>query len=160
MAARLDLDWITTTATTYQDGSMLTEKLETNILSLGISARYNLLRWLAPYARLAGGVGWDKITVGNGAGDLHDRQIFGQGAVGAGLSLRSPGLRVWQSASAPFVGVMGQIEGGFALATGSDFVLQSSPAGAAASPIPTTPVAIGHAERSAPYLRVSFGIAF
>jgi hypothetical protein len=80
--------------------------------------------------------------------------------VGAGLSLRSPSLRFWQSPSAPFVGVMGQIEGGFALATGSDFTLQSSPAGAGASPIPTTPVAIGHAGRGAPYLRVSFGIAF
>ena len=160
MAARLDLGWVTTTTTTYQDGSILTEKLETNLISLGLSARYNLLRWLAPYARLAGGVGWDKLTVGAGTGNLHDRQVFGQGSAGAGLSLRSPGLRFWQSPSAPFVGVMGQIEGGFALATGSDFALQSSPAGSGTSTIPTAPVAIGHAGRSAPYLRVSFGIAF
>jgi len=160
LAARLDLGWVTTTSSTFQDNSMLTEKLETNILSLGLSARYNLLRWLAPYARIAGGVGWDKLTVGNGASDLHDRQVFGQGSVGAGLSLRSPGLRFWQSPSAPFVGVMGQIEGGYALATGSDFALQSSPAGSGANTIPTAPVAIGHAGRSAPYLRISFGIAF
>jgi hypothetical protein len=160
MAARLDLGWVTTTTTTYQDGSMLAEKLETNLISLGLSARYSLLRWLAPYARLAGGVGWDKLSVGSGAINLHDRQVFGQGSAGAGLSLRSPGLRFWQSPSAPFVGVMGHIEGGYALATGSDFSLQSSPAGSGAGTIPTTPVALGHAGRSAPYVRVSFGIAF
>jgi hypothetical protein len=160
IAARLDLGWVTTSTTTFQDNSMLSEKLDTNIISLGLSARYNLLRWLAPYARLAGGVGWDKIKVGTGDGDLHDRRIFGQGSVGAGLSLRSPGLRFWQSPSAPFVGVMGQIEGGYALATGSDLSLQSSPAGSGASTIPTSPVALGHIGRSAPYLRVSAGIAF
>jgi hypothetical protein len=55
---------------------------------------------------------------------------------------------------------MGQIEGGYALATGSDFSLQSSPAGSGPSTIPTSPVALGHVGRSAPYLRVSFGIAF
>ena len=160
IAARLDLGWVTTSTTTFQDASMLTEKLDTNVISLGLSARYNLLRWLAPYARLAGGVGWDKITVGDGYDNLHDRRVFGQGSVGAGLSLRSPGLRFWHSPSAPFVGVMGQIEGGYALASGSDISLQSSPAGSGASTIPTSPVALGHVGRSAPYLRVSAGIAF
>jgi hypothetical protein len=162
IAARLDLGWVTTSTTTTQDNSMLTEKLDTNSISLGLSARYNLLRWLAPYARLAGGVGWDKITVGDGTGDLHDRRVFGQGSVGAGLSLRSVGLHFWQSPSsrsAPLVGVMGQIEGGYALATGSDIALQSSPA-SGANTIPTSPVTLGHVGRSAPYLRVSFGIAF
>jgi len=81
------------------------------VLSLGLSARYNLLRWLAPYARLAGGVGWDKLTLSGGEGSLHDRQFYGQGSAGAGISLRSPGLRFWQSPSAPFLGIMGQIEG-------------------------------------------------
>lgn len=160
VAARVDLGWITTSSTTYQDGSMLFEKLETNLISLGVSARYNLLRWLAPYARLAGGVGWDKLNVGSGPANLHDRRVFGQGSAGAGVQLRSPGLRFWQSPSAPLVGVMGQIEGGFAVSTGSDFALQSSPAGSGANTIPTTPVAIGHVGRNAPYLRATFGIAF
>jgi hypothetical protein len=160
LAARLDLGWVTTSTSTFQDTTNLEERLETNVISLGLSARYNLLRWLGPYARLAGGVGWDKVTVGSGASGLHDRQVFGQGSAGAGVSLRSPGLRFWQSPSAPVVGVMGQIEGGYALASSSDFSLKSSPAGSVATPIPTSPVAMGHAGRSAPYLRIALGIAF
>jgi hypothetical protein len=160
LAARLDLGWVTTSNSTFQDTTNLEEQLETNVISLGLSARYNLLRWLGPYARLAGGVGWDKVTVGSGASSLHDRQVFGQGSAGAGISLRSPGLRFWQSPSAPTVGVMGQVEGGYALASGSDFSLKSSPGGSTASPIPTIPVAIGHVARSAPYLRIALGIAF
>jgi hypothetical protein len=157
---RVDLSWLTTSASSFQDGSNLAEKFETNAISLGLSARYHLWRWLAPYARLAGGVGWDKLTVGNGAGSLHDRKVFGQGSVGAGVLLRSKGLRVWQSPSALLVAAMGQIEGGYALASGSDFSLRSSPGDTGTSPIPTSPVAIGHVSRSAPYLRVSAGIAF
>jgi hypothetical protein len=160
LAARLDLSWVTASNSTFQDTTNLEERLETNVISLGLSARYNLLRWLGPYARLAGGVGWDKVTVGSGSSSLHDRQVFGQGSAGAGLSLRTPGLRFWQSPSAPTVGVMGQIEGGYALASSSDFSLKSSPAGSGASPIPTSPVAIGHVGRSAPYLRIALGIAF
>jgi hypothetical protein len=160
LAARLDLGWVTTSSSTFQDTTNLEERLETNVISLGLSARYDLLRWLTPYARLAGGVGWDKVTVGSGASSLHDRQVFGQGSAGAGISLRSPGLRFWQSPSAPTVGVMGQIEGGYALASGSDFSLKSSPGTSTTNPIPTSPVAIGHVGRSAPYLRIALGIAF
>ncbi|HEX7508118.1 MAG TPA: hypothetical protein VF550_15185 [Polyangia bacterium] len=160
LAARVDLSWVTTSSTTLQENTSLSERLDTHVISLGLSARYSLLRWLSPYARLAGGVGWDKLTVGSGVNSMHDRQVFGQGSAGAGVSLRSPGLRFWRSPSAPFVGVMGQIEGGYALASGSDFSLQSSPAGSAANAIPTSPIAIGHVGRSAPYLRASLGIAF
>jgi hypothetical protein len=160
VAARLDLGWVTTSNSTYQDTTNLEERLETNVIALGVSARYSLLRWLAPYARLAGGIGWDKVTVGNGSTSLHDRQLFGQGSAGAGLSLRTPGLRFWQSPTAPLVGAAGQIEGGYALASGSDFSLQSAPAGSAATPIPTNSVAIGHVGRSAPYLRITLGITF
>ena len=157
---RVDLSWVTSSASNFQEDTNLGEKLDTNVISLGLSLRYRLLRWLAPYARLAGGVGWDKLTLGSGTGSLHDRKVFGQGTAGAGVSLRSPGLRVWQSPSAPFLGVMGQIEGGYALSSGSDFSLQSAPGGAGSSPIPTSPVAIGHVGRNAPYLRISAGIAF
>jgi hypothetical protein len=157
---RVDLSWVTTSTSNFQDTSDFAERLDTNVISLGLSARYHLLRWLAPYARLAGGLGWDKLTVFDGVGSLHDRKVFGQGTAGAGVSLRSPGLRFWQSPSAPLVGVMGQIEGGYALASGSDFSLQSSPGGSGASTIPTSPVAIGHVGRNAPYLRLAAGIAF
>ena len=160
LAVRLDLSWVSSTSNNYQDGYGISERLESNVVSLGVSLRYNLLRWIGSYARLSGGIGWDKLTIGSGASSLHDRQFFSQGSAGAGLSLRSPGLRFSQSAWSPVVGVMGQIEGGFAVASGSDFNLQSSPAGQVPSAIPSTSVAIGHVGRSAPYLRACLGIAF
>ncbi len=157
---RADLSWLTTSTSNFQDSTNLAERLDTNAISLGLSACYHPWRWLAPYARLAGGVGWDKLTLGDGASSLHDRKVFGQGSAGAGVSLRSPGLRLGQAWWAPLVAVMGQIEGGYVLASGSDFSLQSSPGDAGSSTIPTSPVAIGHVSRSAPYLRISAGIAF
>jgi hypothetical protein len=91
---------------------------------------------------------------------MHDRQVFGQGSAGAGIMVRSPGLRFWQSAAAPFVGLLAQIEAGYTVASGSDFALQSSPSGTAQGTIPTTTVALGHVDRSAPYLRLMAGVAF
>ncbi len=160
LTVRLDLGWITTSST-IPDYTALSERLDSNAISLGLGVRYDLLRWLAPFARLAGGVGWDKVSLGSGGtNNLHDREVFGQGSAGAGVLLRSPGLRFWQSPAAPFFGLVGQIEGGYYLGTSSDFSLQSSPAGSGSGSIPTSAVAIGRVGRGAPYLRVSFGIAF
>ena len=92
--------------------------------------------------------------------DLHDRQAFAEGSLGGGVFLRTPGLRLWQGASAPFFGLVGNLEGGYALATSSDFSLHSSPPSTSTTPIPTNSVPIGTVGRSAPYLRFSLGIAF
>ena len=97
VAVRLDLGWTSTKHSSYQPdsyqyGSSLREELETNLFQLGAQARYHLLPWLAPYLRLSGGLGRDKLTVGV----MRDRQWFGQAAAGAGIFLRSPGLRLWQ----------------------------------------------------------------
>jgi|GEM_PF-1554630 len=156
IAIRLDLGWITTSHTSFQSGSVLTEKLDSNLFSLGASLRYHVLRWLAPFARISGGLGWDKLRVA----DLHDRQQFEQGALGAGVLLRSPGLRLWQGSYSPALAVLGNLEAGYAVATSSDWVVRSTSLSSSASPIPTNSVAIGHMGRSAPYLRVSLGIAF
>jgi hypothetical protein len=162
-AARVDLGWTTFSALNPQESAgntMSNERLKTNVITLGLSARYAVLPWLSPYLRLAGGIGWDKLEVGEGSGAMHDRQVFSQGSAGAGLMLRSPGLRFWQSASAPFLGFVAQIEGGYTLASGSDFALQSSPSGSGQGTIPTSTVALGHVNRSAPYLRFTAGLAF
>lgn len=157
VAVRLDLGFLMDSAS---DSSPLQERFESKVLSLGVSLRYQVFRWLAPYARLAGGVGWDKLTLSDGETDLHDRKTFGHGSLGAGVLLRSPGLRLWQGTRAPFLGLLGNIEGGYFLAGSSEFSLQSSPDTQAPTPIPTTAVAFGKIERSVPYLRVSLGIAF
>ena len=162
-AVRVDLGWTTLSVLNAQDSAnngTSNERLKTNVISLGLSARYAVLPWLSPYARLAGGVGWDKLQVGDGSGAMHDRQSFGQGSAGAGIMVRSPGLRFWQSASAPFLGLVAQIEGGYTVASGSDFALQSSPSGSGQGTIPTTTVALGHVDRSAPYVRFMAGVAF
>ena len=156
LAVRLDLSWITTSGSSIQDGTALTEKLEGNLFSLGASLRYQVFRWLAPFARLSGGMGWDKLTVA----DMHDRQRFEQGSAGAGVLLRTPGLRLWQGASSPTLAILGNLEGGYSVATSSDFTLQSSSLSSSAAPIPTSSVALGHMGRNVPYLRASLGLAF
>jgi hypothetical protein len=160
LVAKVDLGWALTSTTDAQSGSSEVESLDTNLLSLGVSARYHLFRWLAPYARLAGGVGWDKLTVGSGTGQLHDKRSFGHGSVGGGIYLRPPGLQVRNASPSLALGLIAQIEGGYMLATSSTFSLQSSPAAGAKDPIPTQPVAVGEVGRNAPYLRVSLGLAF
>jgi hypothetical protein len=156
----LDLGWLTSKSTTSQDFSGLPEDLKSNSVFLGVSVRHYLRYWLAPYGRVAGGLGWDSLTVGTGSGDFHDRRAFEQGSVGGGLFFRSPRLRLGASASAPHVGLMAHVEGGYMIGTSSDFALASAPANAAATPIPTSPVAIGKVGHDAPYLRVSVGLAF
>jgi hypothetical protein len=152
---RADLAWLNQTHSAYRDGSSPSEQLKSNLVALGASLRYDLWCWLAPFARVTAGLGWDKLTVA----DLHDRQFFGQGTVGAGLVLRSPGLHLWRGKHSA-VGLVGQVEGGYALASGSDFVLHADARASGDHPIPTSDVALGRVSRSVPYLRVSLGLAF
>jgi hypothetical protein len=156
LALRLDLAWYTSSASSLQNDTSLEETLKTNQLSLALALRYHIFQWLAPYARLGGGLGWDKLTVAG----MTDRQRFTQGTAGVGLFLRTPGLRLWHGSFAPSFGLVGHIEAGYALATGSDFVLHASPPAASDKPIPAADVALGHTSRSAPYARASLGIAF
>jgi hypothetical protein len=160
LVAKVDLGWALTSTTDQQPASSEIESLDTHLLSLGVSARYHLFRWLAPYARLAGGMGWDKLTVGSGAGQLHDKHTFGHASVGGGIYLRSPSLQLRASRPSLALGLIGNLEAGYMLATSSTFSLQSSPAAGAKDAIPTQPVVIGEVGRNAPYLRLSFGLAF
>lgn len=161
LAIRLDLGWTQAKHTSYQPdsyqyGPSLREELETNVFQLGAHARYHVLPWLAPYLRLSGGLGRDKLTVGV----MRDRQWFGQAAAGGGVFLRSPGLHLGRGRFAPLLGLVGSLEAGYTLATGSDFSVRASLPTSSDDPIPTSAVALGHVGRSAPYLRVSFGLAF
>jgi hypothetical protein len=156
LAVRLDLAWVSTSNSTYQGGSSLAEELKTNLFSLGVALRYHVRRWLAPFARVAGGLGWDKLTVA----DLHDRQRFTHGAVGAGVFLRSPALRLRQGTYLAHLGLVGSVEAGYAVASGSDFVLHADVPSVSEKPIPISEVHLGHEGRSAPYVRISVGLAF
>jgi hypothetical protein len=157
----VDLGWAkvsTDNAQPYSNENN-TESFKTNLLTLGLSVRYEIFRWLAPYARLAGGIGWDKLTVGNDAGSLSDEHKFGHASAGGGIFLRSPGLCLSPSPASYCGALTGHIEGGYMIATSSTFSLHSSPASGISRPIPTEPVPIGKLGRNAPYLRISLGVS-
>lgn len=156
----LDLSWLSSQTTTSQDFSGLQAKQKINLLALGVAVRHHLRPWLAPYARIAGGIGWDNASVTGTMAVLHDTRVFGQGSLGGGLFFQSPRLRLWNSVSAPHVGLMAHLEGGYILGTRTDHVLESAPATASSTPIPTSSVSVGKVGHSDPYLRVSAGIAF
>jgi hypothetical protein len=160
LTVKLDLGWMTSSSTATQPtNSQNEESYDTNLVTLGVSLRYQLVRWMAPYARVAGGMGWDKLSVGNDSGNLDDKHKFGHAAAGGGVFLRSPGLCLRPSTASYCAAVMGHIEGGYMLGTSSTLTLHSSPASGVSNPIPTESVPIGEMSRSAPYLRVSVGIA-
>jgi hypothetical protein len=162
LALRLDLGWLTTSANSYQVNSSysyagdMAERIETNRFTLGAALRFHLLQWLAPYVRLAGGLGRDKVTVSSMSG----HQYYGLGSAGAGVFLRSPSIRLWQGAYSPWLGGMATIEGGYTMAAGGDLTLTASPPSSSTEPLPANQVALGHVGRNAPYLRASVGIAF
>lgn len=161
LSLRVDASWLASSVTGYQQQSYLAETLKSDLLAVGASVRYQVLRWLAPYARVSGGIGWDRLSLRtNQQGELKDRQTFVHGTVGAGLFLSTPCLRFRQSKPWPRAGLIAQIEGGYFLAGAGDWTLTSSRATEGQSAIPSSPVALGRTSRSAPYARVSLGLAF
>jgi hypothetical protein len=160
VVARVDLGWGSASNVNASPSSTDEEKLRTQLVTLGLSLRYHVLRWLAPYARVAGGVGWDKVTVGSASGEWQDKHTFAHGSVGGGLFLRSPTLTLWPSHPTFGLALMGSIEGGYFLAPSSKLSLQASSDPDIKNPIPTASVPIGTMGRSAPYLRVTVGLAF
>jgi hypothetical protein len=160
LTAKLDLGWATSSTSASQPtDSGNVESFDTNMVTLGVSLRYQVFRWLAPYARLAGGVGWDKLSIGSDSGNLHDKHTFGHAAAGGGVFLRSPALCFRPSPASYCTALMGHVEGGYLVGTGSTWSLHSSPASGVSAPIPTESVPVGEMSRRAPYLRLSLGIA-
>jgi hypothetical protein len=153
----LDLGWLTMKASPTLDYSAETEQLKRNILSLGVSLRRHLWSWLAPYARMAGGLGWDNLQVGAGDSTLHDTRRFGEATFGAGLYLRTMG---WQIRPLPALGIIARVEGGYALGSETAFSLKSNLPASGSNRVPTSPVPAGSIARNAPYLRVMVGIGF
>jgi hypothetical protein len=162
LVAKVDLGWTLTSSTAIRSSfsSQDSESLRTHVLALGVSLRYHIFRWLAPYARVAGGLGWDELSVEGTTASMHDEHMFGHGSVGGGVFLRSPGLYLRSSPPSWSLALVANIEGGYMLASSSTFALQSSPASGVANPVPTASVPIGEMGRNAPYLRAAVGLAF
>jgi hypothetical protein len=160
LVAKVDLGWALTSTSEFQTSAQNVESLDTNLFWVGLSLRYHILRWLAPYARLAGGLGRDKLSVSSTTARMHDERMFGHGSIGGGVFLRSPALSLRSSPPAFYLALTGHIEGGYMLASSSTFALQSSPASGVPNPVPTESVPIGDVGRNTPYLRGSVGLAF
>jgi hypothetical protein len=153
----LELGWLATTTSTTLEYSSATEKLNRNQFGLGVSLRYQIWRWLAPYARIAGGMGWDKLRLSQGEDLLHDTRPFGEGSFGGGVFFRTPALAVRRHYH---LGIVARVEGGYAVGPDTSFVLKSSNTPSDANAIPTSTVAAGKIARNAPYLRVMIGVGF
>jgi hypothetical protein len=164
MTLGLDLSWLATVVSTTMAwtaaGLDLPQKSSTQVFSLGLSLRYQVFRWLSPYARVAGGTGWAALTVGSPGFDLRDRAFLYQGSAGAGLLFRSSGVRLIRSPRWPPVAFVGRVEGGYTMGNATNFSLTLHTDGSIKDPIPVAPVSVGEVARRFPYLRVSVGVGF
>lgn len=164
MTLGLDLSWLATAVSTTMAwtaaGLDLPQKSSTQVFNLGLSLRYRVFRWLSPYARVAGGTGWAALMVGSPGFDLRDRVFLYQGSAGAGLLVRSPGVRIGHSRRWPPLALVGRVEGGYSVGNDASFSLKPSLSGSTKDPIPLAPVSVGEATRRFPYLRVSVGVGF
>jgi hypothetical protein len=141
-------------------GLDLPQKSSTQAFDLGLSLRYRVFRWLSPYARVAGGMGWATLSVGSPGFALRDRAFLYQGSAGGGLLFRSPGVRLVRSQRWPPVAFVGRVEGGYTMGNDASFSLKPSLSGSTKDPIPLAPVSVGEVTRRFPYLRVSLGVGF
>jgi hypothetical protein len=155
----VDLSWLATTVS-MTNNLDLPQKTSTQVFGLGLSVRYDVFRWLSPYARVAGGIGWAALTMGSPGFELRDRVLLYQGSAGAGLLVRSPAVRLSHSGRLPAVAFVGRVEGGYTLGNATDFSLKLHSDGSSKDPIPVAPVSVGEVARRFPYLRVSLGVGF
>jgi len=155
----LDLSWLASAVSTT-NGLDLPQKTSTQIFGLGLSVRYDVFRWLSPYARVAGGMGWAALTMGSPDFDLRDRAFVYQGSAGAGLLVRSPGVHLVRSRRWPPLAFVGRVEGGYTIGNATDLSLKLHSSGSGKDPIPVEAVSVGEVARRFPYLRVSLGVGF
>jgi hypothetical protein len=155
----LDLSWLATVASTTPS-SELSQKTSTQVFDLGLTVRYQVFRWLSPYARVAAGMGWAALSIGSSGIDLRDRAFLYQGSAGAGLLFRSAGLRFDRTRSWLQVAFVGRVEGGYTMGNAAAFSLKLRSDGSNNDPIPVEPVSVGEVARRFPYLRISVGVGF
>jgi hypothetical protein len=155
----LDLSWLATVAAT-PPSSELSQKASTQVFDLGLTVRYQVFRWLSPYARVAGGMGWTALSIGSANFDLRDRALLYQGSAGAGLFFRTPGLRIDRTRRWPVLAFIGRVEGGYTMGNATDFSLKLHSDESNKNPIPVESVSMGEVARRFPYLRISLGLGF
>jgi hypothetical protein len=135
-----------------------------DIFSLGAVARWRLLSWLEPHARVALGAasGSMSLTLSDGtsfSGHAWSPQV----SAGAGFRLRSSAMRLQGLPSKPAFAVAATAEGGLIVGAPMAFSLHApTPADAdeAKDRIPTGAIDVGNLGRTQPYLRLSIALLF
>ena len=157
MTLGLDLAWL---STKVSSDAALSQNVSTQVFDVALSLRYEVLHWLAPYARIAGAVGWVDLSINQPGFELRDRDLVYQGSAGAGLFFRSPGLSLGRTKRSPRLTFVSRLEGGYTVGNTTGFSLKLHADGTSQNPVPVAPVSVGEVTQRFPYLRVSVGVAF
>lgn len=127
----------------------------------GVTVRYEVLSWLAPQARVGGGVALQNTLLSTADfGDLQQDFTTGYLTLGGGLAFTTPAhrtsrTRTWFNSLALRV----IVEGGYQLASELDFVVKGSSANTS-TPNAIADTRLGALQQSGPYLRVSVQARF
>jgi len=126
---------------------------------LGLVARWHVFEWFAPYIRVAGGVGnhaWRLIPQDNS--QPLGRDAWGAvGSAGLGVLVQTP--RIFRRAGWRGGRLLVGVEGGMFFATPVDVTVGPPPGDPDPELLGVQNNSLGQVNPSAPYLRVTFGLA-
>jgi hypothetical protein len=149
------------TGTRSEDGlrSAYETSLGSVVSQVGIVARWQPFDWLAPYARVAGGFGYNtwRLSPYHGGDTLGAEAFNGVGTAGVGVLVQTP--RIFRRAGWRGGRLLLSVEGGMTFA--SDVDIAVGPAAGDADPelLPVEATSLGTVNASGPYLRVLVGLA-
>lgn len=126
---------------------------------VGIVARWQPLDWLAPYARVAGGFGYNtwRLTPNNGGATLGDEAFNGVGTAGLGVLVQTP--RIFRRAGWRGGRLLLGVESGMTFASGVDITVGPPAGDPDPELLPVEPTSLGTVNASGPYLRMLVGLA-
>lgn len=131
-------------------------------LGAGLTLRYDLWSWLAPQARVGGGVALqDTLLLSPDFGDLRRKFTTGYLTLGGGIALTTPSQRLHRTRSyLNSLGLRIMVEGGYHLGQELEFSVKAKPINDSDAPNPIAQTTLGVLPQSGPYLRVSVHARF
>lgn len=137
-----------------------TSQMSSTRFLVGASYSYWVVRWCAPYFRIAGGIGENTLKMNEWVSPMNGSVTLWEGRAGAGMTLRTKGWHLGSRADSLVFGIVGKVEGGYVLGTNTSYNLEPRMRSENATPIATTPIHVGTVSNRSPYLRVSVGVGF
>jgi hypothetical protein len=126
-------------------------------LGAGLTVRHEIFRWLAPQARLGGGLAFqDAVLSGTDFGASRQKFTTGYLSLGGGLSFTSPAHRLSRTrAFLNSVALRVIVEGGYQWGQDLQFAVKGRAAGNGGAPNAVAAIPLGVLQQSGPYLRVA-----